>query len=77
MVVSVTANAHSGQLFITLYGYRRAGFRELRMLNEHRSARLEFSHRHRDVLNARTYKDTVNDLGGTEWTRVPADPREK
>lgn len=64
VVVSVPANAHSTQRFLTLDAFRRAGFRVRAMINEPSAAGLEYAHRHRDTLNRKREHVVVYDLGG-------------
>ncbi|MBM4357722.1 MAG: Hsp70 family protein, partial [Deltaproteobacteria bacterium] len=64
VVVSVPANAHSGQRWATLEAYRRAGFDVCRMLNEPSAAGIEFAHRHANAINRRREQVAVYDLGG-------------
>src|SRR5690606_10790977 len=63
-VVSVPANAHSTQRFLTLEGFRRAGFRVRAVLNEPSAAGIEYAHRHASTLNSRREHVVVYDLGG-------------
>lgn len=63
-VVSVPANAHSTQRFLTLEGFRRAGIRVRAVLNEPSAAGIEYAHRHATTLNARREHVVVYDLGG-------------
>jgi molecular chaperone DnaK (HSP70) len=63
-VISVPANAHSSQRFITLEAFRRAGFDVRAMVNEPSAAGIEFAHRYRGQLNARRDHVVVYDLGG-------------
>jgi molecular chaperone DnaK (HSP70) len=63
-VVSVPANAHSTQRFLTLEGFRRAGFRVRAVLNEPSAAGIEYAHRHAATLNSRREHVVVYDLGG-------------
>jgi molecular chaperone DnaK (HSP70) len=63
-VISVPANAHSGQRFTTLEAFRRAGFRVVAMINEPSAAAIEYAHRYRNKLNTRRDHVVVYDLGG-------------
>lgn len=63
-VISVPANAHSGQRFTTLEAFRRAGFRVIAMVNEPSAAAIEYAHRYRNKLNTRRDHVVVYDLGG-------------
>ncbi|MBI4703624.1 MAG: Hsp70 family protein [Deltaproteobacteria bacterium] len=64
VVVSVPANAHSTQRFVTLEAFRRAGFAVAAVLNEPSAAGLEYAHRHRRTITARREHVVVYDLGG-------------
>jgi molecular chaperone DnaK len=61
--VAVPANANSNQRFLTLEGFRRAGFRVLGMLNEPSAAGIEYVHRHAPKSGRKEYL-AVYDLGG-------------
>ncbi len=63
-VISVPANAHSTQRFITLEAFRRAGFSVVAMVNEPSAAAIEFAHRYRGNLNKKREHVCVYDLGG-------------
>ncbi|MCC6521651.1 MAG: Hsp70 family protein [Polyangiaceae bacterium] len=63
-VVSVPANAHSTQRFVTLEGFRRAGFQVRAVVNEPSAAGIEYAHRHERTLSARREHVVVYDLGG-------------
>lgn len=63
-VISVPANAHSTQRFLTLEAFRRAGFTVRGMLNEPSAAGLEYAHRYRDTINSRREHVVIYDLGG-------------
>ncbi|MBM4375147.1 MAG: Hsp70 family protein [Deltaproteobacteria bacterium] len=63
-VVSVPANAHSGQRWATLEAYRRAGFEVTRLVNEPSAAGIEFAHRHASSITSRREHVAVYDLGG-------------
>ncbi|MCF2706414.1 Hsp70 family protein [Arcanobacterium haemolyticum] len=63
-VVGVPAHAHSGQRFLTLEAFRRAGFTVLAMLNEPSAAGFEYTHRHASMLSSKRTKVLVYDLGG-------------
>jgi molecular chaperone DnaK (HSP70) len=63
-VVSVPANAHSGQRWATLEAYRRAGFEVVRLVNEPSAAGIEFAHRHASSITSRREHVAVYDLGG-------------
>ncbi|MEJ7728535.1 MAG: Hsp70 family protein [Polyangiaceae bacterium] len=62
--VSVPANAHSTQRFLTLEAFRRAGFVVRAVLNEPSAAGVEFAHRHARALSSRREHVVVYDLGG-------------
>ncbi len=62
--VAVPANAHGAQRFLTLDGFRRAGFEVLALLNEPSAAGFEYTHRHRDTFTSRRDHIVVYDLGG-------------
>jgi molecular chaperone DnaK (HSP70) len=63
-VVSVPANAHSTQRFVTLEGFKRAGFGVRAVINEPSAAGIEYAHRHAGTLNSRREHVIVYDLGG-------------
>jgi molecular chaperone DnaK (HSP70) len=63
-VVSVPANAHSSQRFITLEAFRAAGFDVRAMINEPSAAAIEYAHRYRGSLNSKRDHVAVYDLGG-------------
>jgi molecular chaperone DnaK (HSP70) len=62
--VAVPANSFGAQRFVTLDGFRRAGFHVTAMLNEPSAAGFEYTHRHRDTLSSRRDLVVVYDLGG-------------
>ncbi|PID52855.1 MAG: chaperone HscA, partial [Micrococcales bacterium] len=64
IVVGVPAHAHGGQRFLTLEGFRRAGFNVLGMINEPSAAGFEYTHRRSATLSAKRNKVIVYDLGG-------------
>jgi len=64
VVVSVPANAHSTQRFVTLEAFRRAGFLVRAMMNEPSAAGIEYAHRYRRTITARREHIVVYDLGG-------------
>ena len=64
VTISVPANAHSSQRFITLEAFRRAGFEVAAVLNEPSAAGIEYAHRHRGTLNSKREHVAVYDLGG-------------
>jgi molecular chaperone DnaK (HSP70) len=59
VMLGVPANANSNQRFLTVDGFRRAGFSVLGLLNEPSAASIEFGHRH-----SITGRILVYDLGG-------------
>ncbi len=65
-MVAVPALAGTRQRYLTLEAFRLAGFDVRGMLNEPTAAAIEFAHRHRTVLSARSPKQyvVVYDLGG-------------
>jgi molecular chaperone DnaK (HSP70) len=65
VMVAAPANANSNQRFLTLEGFRRAGFRVLGMVNEPSAAGIEFAQRStsREGPKTREYL-LVYDLGG-------------
>ena len=63
-VVSVPANAHSRQRFLTLDAFRRAGFAVRGMLNEPSAAGLEYAHRHDRTISSLREHVAIYDLGG-------------
>lgn len=63
-VISVPANAHSTQRFVTLDAFRRAGFATRAVINEPSAAGIEYAHRHANTLSARREHVIVYDLGG-------------
>jgi len=63
-VVSVPANAHSTQRFVTLEAFRAAGFEVAAVLNEPSAAGIEYAHRHKNTVTSRRENVVVYDLGG-------------
>jgi molecular chaperone DnaK (HSP70) len=63
-VVTVPANAHSTQRFVTLAAMRRAGFDVLSVINEPAAAGVEYAHRHERTLTSKREHVVVYDLGG-------------
>src|SRR5215471_19892254 len=59
VMLGVPANANSNQRFLTVDGFRRAGFSVLGLLNEPSAASIEFGHRQQTVGRILVY-----DLGG-------------
>lgn len=64
VAVSVPANAHSAQRFITLEAFRAAGFNVRAILNEPSAAGIEYAHRHRETITARRERVAIYDFGG-------------
>ncbi|MEM9697080.1 MAG: Hsp70 family protein, partial [Myxococcota bacterium] len=64
IVISVPANAHSGQRLTTLEAFRRAGFTVRAMINEPSAAAIEYAHRYRNRLNSKRDHVLIYDLGG-------------
>jgi molecular chaperone DnaK (HSP70) len=64
VVVSVPANAHSTQRFVTLDAFRRSGFKVRAVINEPSAAGIEYAHRHANTLSSRREHVIVYDLGG-------------
>jgi molecular chaperone DnaK (HSP70) len=66
VMVASPANANSNQRYITLEGFRRAGFTVLGAMNEPSAAAVEFLHRYLRDLGPRSPKRyvAVYDLGG-------------
>jgi len=64
--VAVPANATTGQRYLTLEAFRRAGFAPQAMIGEPTAAAIEYAHNHRAVIGARSPKRyvIVYDLGG-------------
>jgi len=62
--LAVPANAKSGQRFLTLEGFRRAGFEVVGMLGEPAAAGVEFAHRYARTLRGARQRVLVYDLGG-------------
>jgi molecular chaperone DnaK (HSP70) len=63
-VIAVPANAPSAQRFLTLDGFRRAGFEVLALLNEPSAAGFEYTHRYRNTLTSQRDHVIVYDIGG-------------
>ena len=65
-MVAVPANSNTGQRFVTVEAFTRAGFQVIGMLNEPTAAAIEFAHRNLGALGRRTPKRyvVVYDLGG-------------
>jgi molecular chaperone DnaK (HSP70) len=65
-MVAVPAHASTHQRYLTLEGFRRAGFSVLGLVNEPTAAAIEFAYRHLAALSRRSPKRyvVVYDLGG-------------
>jgi molecular chaperone DnaK (HSP70) len=63
-VIAAPANANSNQRFLTLEGFRRAGFRVLGMINEPSAAGIEYAQRSPSGEGSRKEYLVVYDLGG-------------
>ena len=65
-MIAVPAHASTRQRFTTLEAFKRAGFEVTGLLGEPTAAAVEFAHRNRNVLSARSPKRyvVVYDLGG-------------
>ncbi len=65
-MVAVPAHANTGQRYLTLEAFGRAGFEVVGMINEPTAAAIEFAHRHLGGVGKRTPKRyvIVYDLGG-------------
>ncbi len=63
-VISVPANAHSTQRFVTFDAFKRAGFVVKAVINEPSAAGIEYAHRHKNTLSSRREHVLVYDLGG-------------
>jgi molecular chaperone DnaK (HSP70) len=64
VMISVPANSHSTQRFLTIEAFRGAGFDVRGMLNEPSAAGLEYAHRHKATINSRREHVIIYDLGG-------------
>jgi molecular chaperone DnaK len=66
VMIAVPANASTRQRYLTLEGFKRAGFRVLGMINEPTAAAIEFARRNFGDLTRRSPKRylVVYDLGG-------------
>lgn len=65
VVVGVPANANSNQRFLTMEGFRQAGFEVLGMINEPSAAGIEYAFRYRQRNSGRRQEYIlVYDLGG-------------
>ena len=65
-MVAVPANSNTGQRFVTVESFTRAGFNVVGMLNEPTAAAIEFAHRNLGAIGKRSPKRyvVVYDLGG-------------
>ena len=66
VMLGVPANANSNQRFLTVDGFRRAGFTVLGLLNEPSAASIEFGHRQQFSGSLLVY-----DLGGGTFDASP------
>ncbi|MBW2528243.1 MAG: Hsp70 family protein [Deltaproteobacteria bacterium] len=64
VAISVPANAHSTQRFVTLEAFRRAGFAVRAVINEPTAAGLEYAYRHGRTLTSNRQQVLIYDLGG-------------
>ncbi|ABL05595.1 Hsp70 family protein [Mycobacterium ulcerans] len=62
--ISVPANASSAQRFLTLDAFVAAGFQVVALLNEPSAASLEYAHRYRSTITAKSEYVVIYDLGG-------------
>ncbi|MGJ3509603.1 Hsp70 family protein [Enemella sp. A6] len=62
--VAVPAHAHGAQRFLTLEGFRRAGFTVTAMINEPSAAAFEYTHRQSRTITSRRNRVLIYDLGG-------------
>ena len=81
VMLGVPANANSNQRFLTVEGFRQAGFEVLGLLNEPSAASIEFGHRDRSARQTRErerIRILVYDLGGGTFdaSLVELDDRE-
>lgn len=63
-IVATPANAHNAQRFITIEGFRAAGFEVVALMNEPSAAGVEYAHRYERTLTAKRENVLVYDLGG-------------
>ena len=65
-MIAVPANATTRQRFLTLEGFRRAGFEVIGLLNEPSAAAIEYAHNYTNAISPRSPKRyvAVYDLGG-------------
>jgi molecular chaperone DnaK (HSP70) len=64
VAVSVPAHATSGQRFLTLDAFGRAGFDVQAVLNEPSAAAFEYAHRHGRTITSRREHVLIYDMGG-------------
>jgi molecular chaperone DnaK (HSP70) len=64
VLLGVPANANSNQRFLTVEGFRAAGFEVLGLLNEPSAASIEYMHRLGDLASKSGERILVYDLGG-------------
>jgi molecular chaperone DnaK (HSP70) len=63
-MIAAPANSHSAQRFLSLDGFRQAGFEVLGLLNEPSAAGFEYTHRFRNTITSRRDHVMVYDIGG-------------
>lgn len=63
-IVATPANAHNAQRFITIEGFRTAGFDVVALMNEPSAAGVEYAHRFEGTLTSKRENVLVYDLGG-------------
>jgi molecular chaperone DnaK (HSP70) len=63
-MIAAPANSHSAQRFLSLDGFRQAGFEILGLLNEPSAAGFEYTHRFRNTLTTKRDHVVVYDIGG-------------
>jgi molecular chaperone DnaK (HSP70) len=63
-MIAAPANSHSAQRFLSLDGFRQAGFEVLGLLNEPSAAGFEYTHRFRNTITSRRDHVLVYDIGG-------------
>jgi len=77
-LIAVPANANSNQRFLTLEGFRRAGFRVLGMINEPSAAGIEYAQRYcPKIVYPRQEYLVVYDLGGGTFDTSIVSMRER
>jgi molecular chaperone DnaK (HSP70) len=63
-IVATPANAHNAQRFVTIEGFRAAGFEVVALMNEPSAAGVEYAHRYESTITAKRENVLVYDLGG-------------